>query len=154
MTLGQDEDDPKGSGGRDLAREMQSRLLQEELERRGWNQSDLARATKLPRYTISRLIRGKVLASEDVANRIALALDLDPKALSNLSRRSMSPDLVEGVHSTPQADGMVRLRMNALVHPGVHLAVEALADYDQPLRTERLANVLRALYEPLPRKGG
>lgn len=133
-----------------IDRQLQAKLVQEELDRRGWNQSDLGRATKLPRYTISRIVRGQVPISRENAHRIALALDLDPHAFFQMGTRSAAVDLVEGIQSTTQPDGMVRVRANLLVQPGVHLAIEALAAYEQPMRTDRLAHVLNALVEPLP----
>lgn len=132
-------------------RQHQANLLADELARQGWNQADLARATGLPRYTISRIVRGKVLLSDDIAQQIALALNLDPDAFSGLSRRSGFSDVTQGFQANAQPGGKVRIRVNALVQPGVHLAVEALLSYDEPLRLERLSHVLSALYEPLPR---
>ena len=149
-----DEVDGAGTSGRDINREMQSKLLQEELGRRGWNQSDLARATKLPRYTISRIVRGRVLMSEDTAHRVALALDLDPGALVNLSRRSATAELVDGFQATSLPDGMVRLRVNTVVQPGIQTAVESLLAYDRPLRPRRLAHLLNALFDELPAPKG
>ncbi|MFC7537184.1 transcriptional regulator [Sphingomonas sp. GCM10030256] len=137
-------------GKTDLHRQMQAKLIQDELSRRGWNQSDLGRATKLPRYTISRIVRGQIPLSREHANRIAMALDLDPTALQQLSTRSASMDLTEGVQSTAQADGLIRIRVNALVQPGIHLLVEALISHDEPIRADRISHILKAVYEPLP----
>lgn len=135
---------------RDLALEVQSKILSAALQDRGWSQSDLADATGLPLYTINRAVRGKVLASEDVAQRMVEVLGVDLAALTQPEKRAALHDWAEEV-TWEREQGKVRVRVNALVEPGVETAIKVLVNYEWPICTARLAMMLEALHSPLRR---
>jgi transcriptional regulator with XRE-family HTH domain len=56
-----------------------SEWLQKELERKGWNQSDLARAAHLGKGSLSDIISGRRKVGSEVARAIADALKLPPE---------------------------------------------------------------------------
>ena len=73
----------KGDEGR-----MQSeaiRLVKTALQRKGWNQKELAQRSRLSGPTISRCLSGDLLISREVAEKLAKVLDLDRKMLVELA---------------------------------------------------------------------
>lgn len=62
------------------------RRLQREMIRKGWNQSDLARAAhkyapEIERYNVSHWVRGQHIPTPVNLNAIAKAIDIDPSVL-------------------------------------------------------------------------
>ena len=55
-----------------------SKRLKEEMQRTGNRQIDISRATGIPISTISRYISGEIIPRIDYANRIAIALRVNP----------------------------------------------------------------------------
>ena len=56
--------------------------IRDEMRKRDWNQSDLARATNIARTTISRRLSGKLISiTGPTVARFARALDLPPGEL-------------------------------------------------------------------------
>jgi plasmid maintenance system antidote protein VapI len=51
-------------------------LLQQELKRRDWSVTDLARASAMTRETVRRAVHGIGSTSLDVANKLLATLDL------------------------------------------------------------------------------
>jgi transcriptional regulator with XRE-family HTH domain len=138
---------------RDLARKSQGQIIQNKLLELGWTQADLVRATGLPRYTISRAVRGENVLSENILATIAKALKMKPDEIVQSADRSTFDDLPRGVHSMPTTDGRVWLRANVVVPVGVHLAIQALANHDQPLTRKQLIGLLNVL-DPEGEAGG
>jgi transcriptional regulator with XRE-family HTH domain len=119
-------------------------LLDREMKKRSWSQAELARQAELPRYTVSRVVRGETAVSAAVARKLAHALDLDEQ-LFNRRATVERGSLPEGVHAALLADGRYRLQVNAIVEPGVNLAVEVLVGYDSPIKFDKLRALLNAL---------
>jgi transcriptional regulator with XRE-family HTH domain len=132
---------------RDVARAGQGRAIRELLDRLGWSQMDLVRATGLPPYTISRAVRGQNVVRDDVLRKIAKALKVDPDRIFETRKRAGLDDMPDGVHSTHLENGKIWVRMNVQVEPGIHLALEALANHDRPINAAQLARILTALQE-------
>ena len=61
------------------------KLVKLSMQRRGWNQKELARKSRLSGPTISRCLSGDLLISREVAEKLAEVLDLDRKKLVELA---------------------------------------------------------------------
>lgn len=130
---------------RDLVRQSQARIILRKLKELEWTQADLVRATGLPRYTISRAVRGENVLSENVLGKIAKALKMKPDEIVQSADRSTLDDVPRGVQSTPMIDGRVWVRVNAAVPQGVHMAMEVLANHDEPIGHKELMIIMSAL---------
>jgi transcriptional regulator with XRE-family HTH domain len=133
---------------RDLARQAQGRVINQKLQELGWTQADLCRATGLPRYTVSRAVRGENVLSEDVLDKIASALKIKPDDIVRKAERSTLDDLPRGVHNTHMINGDIWLRVNGPVKPGVHLAIEALFYHDRPITKQQLSHIINIVDPP------
>jgi len=111
------------------------------------SENQLVRATKIPRYTISRAVRGANVLSPELIEKVAKVFKLDPDDIVRAAERSSLDDMPTGVMSTPLVDGKIWLRVNEEVQPGIHLAVEALVYHDKPLSNPQLLRILSALGE-------
>ena len=133
---------------RDLVLEMQSKLLSSSLKEKGWTMSDLARASGVPLYTISRAVNGQTLMQLRVAHALGKALGVNLRKELPLENRATLNDWPEGMQQERLDDGRVRIRVNAAVEEGVELAIQALLKYEKPISTERLWMILDSLYAP------
>ena len=131
---------------RDLALEMQSNLLSSSLKEKAWTKSDLARASGVPLYTISRAVNGQTLLQLKVAHALGKALGVNLRKELPLEKKAKLNDWPEGMQQEKLDDGRVRIRVNAAVEEGVDLAIQALLKYEKPISTERLWMILDALY--------
>lgn len=131
---------------RDLALEMQSNLLSSSLKEKAWTMSDLARASGVPLYTISRAVNGQTLLQLKVAHALGKALGVNLRKELPLEKKAKLNDWPEGMQQEKLDDGRVRIRVNAAVEEGVELAIQALLKYEKPISTERLWMILDALY--------
>ena len=61
------------------------KLVKISLQRKGWNQKELAQRSRLSGPTISRCLSGDLLISREVAEKLAEVLDLDRKRLVELA---------------------------------------------------------------------
>lgn len=61
------------------------KLVKMSLQRKGWNQKELAQRSRLSGPTISRCLSGDLLISREVAEKLAEVLDLDRKKLVELA---------------------------------------------------------------------
>lgn len=132
---------------RDTVRAAQGRAISRALQARGWTQADLARATKIPRYTISRAVRGANVLSQELIEKVAKALKIDADDIVRAAERSSLDDMPTGFMATPMVDGTIWVRVNGEVQPGAHLAMEALYNHDKPVTNPQLAKILAALGE-------
>lgn len=130
---------------RDVARASQGRIIQAELRKKGWTQSDLARATGLPRYTISRAVRGENVLSAKLVEKLAKAFGISPDDIVRGSDRSSLDDMPTGVHTTHLSNGEYWIRMNMTVPQGINLAIEALAHHGKALQPPQLAAIFNTL---------
>lgn len=84
-----------------------SEWLQEELDRRGWRQVDLARRSGLPRQTINTLLRGRSEPRAETCLALARGLDLPAETVL------MAADLLpEG--QVPDRDPSLQELMNLM----------------------------------------
>jgi transcriptional regulator with XRE-family HTH domain len=104
---------------RELVKQELARKLQHLLVQREMNQSDLARAAKLPRELISTYIRGRSLPTPVSLQRIAKALgfksgeELLPTLRAMQSENEQHPSLdMKAIHGRPN---QVWLRINQAV---------------------------------------
>ncbi|MBB4615753.1 helix-turn-helix transcriptional regulator [Novosphingobium taihuense] len=126
-------------------RDMVRSLIKAEMAKRGWSQSDLARETGLPRYTISRILRGETAVSPAVGHKIGLALKLEGADLSIAFRRPTAAPIRVGYWSNQLSDGSTDVRFSGNLPRGVSLAVEALINLKRPISIEKLARIIQAI---------
>jgi hypothetical protein len=94
-------------------------------------------------------VRGENVLSQEVIEKIARALKIDPNEIVQSAERTSLDDMPTGVIATPMADGKVWLRVNAEVQPGIHLAVEPLVFHKEPLSNSQLLQILSVLESPV-----
>lgn len=127
-----------------LERDRLRGIIQAAMDQRDWSQSDLARAAELPRYTVSRILRGETSLTAAVGRKIAQALDLQDRRLAaDLERRS--DEAPSGFWSNRRPDGSSDVQFSGNVPRGVSLALEALINHQKPLSTEKLATIIAAI---------
>jgi transcriptional regulator with XRE-family HTH domain len=108
---------PPPGGARDLARQELARRLAKALQDRDMNQSDLARASGLPRELISTYVRGVSFPTPKSLRRICDALHMKPDDLVPASMGMVAQDEVPAFAMTEIAGqrGAVWLRVNRMV---------------------------------------
>lgn len=98
-----------------------SKWLQGELARRGWNQADLARASRLAKSTISNILIMQRAPGPAVCLAIAAALELPPEVV--FSRAGLLPEL----ENTSQLQQEVEYKLSRLT-PDQQMVVLDLID--------------------------
>jgi addiction module HigA family antidote len=82
-------------------------FLREELQARGWTQSDLARVIGRPLQTVNQIINGGKRITVETAKELGLALGTGPEVWLNLENAYR-------LHTTPAPDKQIAKRAMAL----------------------------------------
>lgn len=83
-------------------------FLRQELEARGWTQTDFARVIGRPVQAVNEIINGRKVITTETAKAIGLALGTGPELWLNL-------ETAYRLHSTPDPDPMIVKRVAELV---------------------------------------
>lgn len=129
-------------------RSTQQAVIGDAMKERGWSQADLARAAELPRYTISRIVRGETLTSEAVAQKVEKALDLKEGSLARAAKGPTRQAIADGIHFRRLPNGDEHVQLSLILDQGSRIALEAIAQRERPISFARLANILKAITEP------
>jgi ribosome-binding protein aMBF1 (putative translation factor) len=86
-------------------------LVKEALEKKGWNQKELAERAELSGPTISRCLTGDLLISRDVAEKLAAVLDLDRKKLVELALLDRIQSIQEEYGDYPEVQKRLELSL-------------------------------------------
>ena len=115
-----------------LAKDEFARRLYKLMIEKGWRQSDLARASGLPRNAISVYLRGASLPNPDSTKALAKAFDMDPGVLlPNYTESAIERDNPEiDFRVSPADPKKAWLRVNRLVHTSTALKIMALLEAD------------------------
>lgn len=81
--------------------------LRDELEARGWTQSDFAKIIDRPTQVVNEIINGKKRITVETAKAIGLALGTGPELWLNLENTYR-------LHTTPEADPAIKKRAAAM----------------------------------------
>src|ERR1700689_890032 len=84
-------------------------FLRDELEARGWTQSDLAKVIDRPLQVVNEIIRGKKRVTAETAKAIALAFGTSPELWLNMQT-------YYDLHTTSDADPKIEKRAAELAH--------------------------------------
>jgi HTH-type transcriptional regulator / antitoxin HigA len=82
-------------------------FLREELQARGWTQSDLARVIGRPLQTVNQIINGNKRITVETAKELGLALGTGPEVWLNLENTYR-------LHTTPEPDKEIVKRAMSL----------------------------------------
>lgn len=105
------------AGARDLAKQDLARRLAKALQDRDWNQSDLARASGLPREVVSTYVRGVSFPTPKSLRRMSDALGIAIDQLAPAATGMAAQDEIPGFSVTQLAGhpGKAWLRINQVV---------------------------------------
>jgi transcriptional regulator with XRE-family HTH domain len=118
------------------AREEFARRLRKLILDRGWRQSDLARASGLPRNAISIYVRGVSLPEDDNLNALASAFGLKPADLIPHFSESIVRDSSELEFSVVPGDPKsARLRINRTVSTSLAIKIMGLIEAEDAVQT-------------------
>jgi transcriptional regulator with XRE-family HTH domain len=130
---------------RDVARAQQAQRINKLLLDRGMRQSELARRSGLPRYTISRFVRGENVGSAEVLKAIADALGVQPSEIIDFEEMGDLDDLPTGIHLSPISAGNVWLRVNMTVTQETAAVVNLILN-SPAISKRQLTAISAALY--------
>lgn len=85
------------------------KVVKEALDKKGWNQKELAERSKLSGPTISRCLTGDLLISRDVAERLADVLRIDKEKLVELSLKDRIKSISEEYTDYPEVQRRLEL---------------------------------------------
>ncbi|MGF7007185.1 helix-turn-helix domain-containing protein [Aminobacter sp. BE322] len=106
---------------------------------KGWNQSELARQSELPRDSISVYVRGKSLPTPLSLQKLSAALGVEPEEiLPNHVESAIDADIpaIE-MKVSPNAPDVAWLRVNRLVTTATALEIMKLLQADNALDRSR-----------------
>lgn len=120
-------------------------MIKAAMHAKGWSQADLARAAELPKYTVSRVIRGESAMTQLVAKKLAKALNIDDPAMVGAPVDSNENGSFFGLWNSRLPDGTSDLRFSGNVQQGISVLIEALVNHRKPITTSQLAKILTVL---------
>ena len=128
-----------------LERELARDHIQSAMDERRWTQADLARATSLPRYTISRVMRLATALSPEVRQKIAIALSIEESL--GVDTSTPAHTIRANVEFTYHRnhDGSSYVRLEGTLRRNVALVIDALINDDRDISSERLLNILTCI---------
>lgn len=130
---------------RDVIRTGQARRLNDLMLQKNMTQADLARASGLPPYAVSRAVRGENVMGEEIVEAIAKALQVEPSEIVDLEARGLLNDIPTGMHVSNIGDGQQWVRINMYTRGDVHLIVQALLSRPGEMNHRHHYLVLKAL---------
>lgn len=130
---------------RDIIRTGQARRLNDLMLQKNMTQADLARATGLPPYAVSRAVRGENVMGKEIVEAIAKALQVEPSEIVDLEARGLLNDIPSGIHVSNVGDGQQWVRINMYTRGEVHLIVQALLSRPGEMNHRHHYLVLKAL---------
>lgn len=87
------------------------KLVKVSLQRKGWNQKELAQQSRLSGPTISRCLSGDLLISRDVAEKLARVLDIDRRKLVELALLDRIQSIREEYRDYPEVQRRLELSL-------------------------------------------
>lgn len=117
-------------GARDLAKQDLARRLSKALQDRDWNQSDLARASELPREVISTYVRGISFPTPKSLRRMSDALGIPVDQLAPAAAGMAAQDEIPAFSVTQLQGhpGKAWLRVNQVVPFSIAMKIGELLE--------------------------
>lgn len=125
--------------------EQQARLIIEAMESSSMSQADLARAAKVPPYTVSRLISGRNVASGKSARALerALGLPLHTLGTNPVEGSEGQYETISSIRSL--GDGREEVQLRFVADRLSRLAIEAVMNANRPITYQKLSKLISIL---------